>query len=233
MTARSHVSENSLNPQKALMIALVDDHELLLGGLAKALGEAPRIDTVSAYQQPSKLIEDLQNGRHFDLVVSDMLLGDCNGLALAQDLNSRFQTPVLLMTGVDAPPSRSELERHKVKGFVHKSAPVEVLYDAILAVVSGQPYHQFPDGWDPEKILPEFGRQSGQKAGRAGETLLSERQIEVLKLVAAGAANKEIASTLEITENTVKTHMKHIFNALGVTKRTACVQTAKSRGLVD
>jgi DNA-binding NarL/FixJ family response regulator len=233
MTPRSHVFDNSHNPEKTLMIALVDDHELLLGGLAKALGDAPQIGAVDAYQQPAKLIDDLQNGRQFDLVVSDMLLGNSNGLNLAEELHSRFQTPVLLMTGVDAPPSRSELERHKVKGFVHKSAPVEVLYDAILAVASGQPYHQFPDGWDPEKTHPEFGRQSGQKAEQAGDILLSERQIEVLKLVAAGASNKEIASSLDITENTVKTHMKHIFNALGVTKRTACVLAAKSRGLVD
>lgn len=233
MTAPPANGEFSTNTKKPLTIALVDDHRLLLDGLAKALSETQQICTVEAYQDPAKLIEDLKGGHRFDLVVTDMLLGDSNGLTLAAEVQRQFQTSVLLMTGVDAPPSQSELARHNIRGFVHKTAPVEVLQDAIISVSSGKSYLSFPDGWDPEENLPKFGRQPTQKAESAGDVPLSQRQIEVLRLVAEGAANKEIASTLDITENTVKTHMKHLFNALGVTKRTACVQAAKSRGLLD
>lgn len=233
MTARPFNPNTAPQSPQTLKIALVDDHELLLGGLAGSLRGKPRIGKVSEYQNPNKLIEDLGTGCKFDLVVSDMLMGDMNGLTLALELKTKFATPVLLMSGVEAPPSAAELARYGITGFVHKSAPIDTLYEAILAVSAGQPFLLFPDGWDSEKPRPKFGRQSGEASGDPEGIALSERQLEVLKLVTAGAANKEIASSLRITENTVKTHMKHIFNALGVTKRTACVQAAKSRGLVE
>ena len=233
MTARSDEAESIGKAKLSLKIALVDDHELLLGGLAHALGENPQIEAVAVYQNPEKLMTDLQEGRRFDLVVTDMLMGDTNGLSLAHEIQAQFQMPVLLMTGVEAPPSQAELARFGVSGFVHKSAPVEALQEAIVAVSYGQTYMLYPEGWDPEKNAPQFGRQACDTSQGAGDVPLSQRQIEVLKLVAAGAANKEIANSLGITENTVKTHLKHIFSALGVTKRTACVLAAKSRGLLE
>ncbi len=217
----------------ALRIALVDDHELFLGGLARSLADSEMVDAVSEYRSPAKLIEELEAGQRFDLIISDLLMGEMNGFAFAETLRKATDAPVMLISGIETPPSVEELRRHRINAFVHKSAPVEVLLKAISAAVAGEDFLHIAEQWESSADRKEFGHSSDTDFGHAGSPTLSGRQIEVLRLISAGAANKEIAQSLQISENTVKTHLRHIFEQLGVTKRTACVRAAKLHGLLE
>lgn len=217
----------------ALRIALVDDHELFLGGLARSLTDSEVLDSVTEYRSPSRLIRDIEDGHGFDLIVSDLLMGEMNGFAFSDTLRSKANIPVMLISGIETPPSLEQLKRHRISAFVHKSAPVEILMEAITAAVQGQDYFHFSEQWESSADRKEFGHSPDSDFGHVGSPALSERQIEVLRLISAGAANKEIAESLQISENTVKTHLRHIFEQLGVTKRTACVRAAKLHGLLE
>ena len=217
---------------RPVSIALVDDHRLFLMGFTLLLEGLEHQCSVDAFDTPVDLLKALDGGAEFDLVICDLVMNSMNGLAFIAALRGRHSVPVLMISGINSSPPIAEMQQLNAQGFVHKSSDDNVLIEAIETVLAGRTY--FPDA--PDASAPpvgHFGNVPDEYGDQPDVPVLTSRQVEILGLISDGAANKEIASTLDITENTVKTHMKHIFNALGVKKRTACVQAAKSRGLVE
>lgn len=214
-------------------IAVVDDHRLFLNGLVMMIENAPGTNVVAAFECPLQLIDALDRGDRFDLIICDLIMSRMNGLALVDAIRRYHQVPVLMLSGINAAPPIPEMRKLGVVGFVHKSATDEILFEAIEHALAGKQYFPADCGGEAEgRADGDFGRQV-ELAGDAGSIpTLSSRQMEVLKLLAGGATNSEIAAQLGISENTVKSHLRAIFDALRVTKRTACVRAARSLGVI-
>ena len=228
-TQQRVMSESGAAPS----IAIVDDHRLFLNGLVMMIENAAGSRDVSSYECPFDLIADLDGGKRFDLVICDLIMSRMNGLAFVDAIRRSHRVPVLMLSGTNTAPPIHEMRKLGVVGFVHKSADDEVLFGAIESALVGKAC--FPEDEPCARDAASDG-DYGRQVEFAGDTgsipNLSPRQMEVLQLLAGGASNGEIARNLGISENTVKTHLKVIFDALRVTKRTACVQAAHALGVI-
>ena len=217
--------------RETVSIALVDDHRLFLMGFTLLLERLEHQCSVVAFDTPVDLLKALNSGEQFDLVICDLVMKSMNGLAFIAALRGRDRVPVLMISGINSSPPIAEMQQLNAQGFVHKSSDDSVLIEAIETVLAGRTY--FPDA--PDSTLPpagSFGNVSDEYGDEPDVPVLTSRQVEILGLISNGAANKEIARTLEISENTVKTHLKQIFELLKVNKRTACVRAAQSLGIL-
>ncbi len=224
-------SEDAGQPAE-ISVALVDDHRLFLTGFALLLERIDKDCSVEAFGSPVDMLRAIDAGKRFDLVICDLVMRSMNGLAFLDAFRSRPFAPVLMISGMNAAPPLAEMRRLDARGFVHKSADDAVLVEAIETLLAGGTY--FPDAVvDAEAAgSGSFGDIKERFADDGDLPALTPRQLEIVQLISNGAANKEIGATLGISENTVKTHLKQIFEALRVTKRTACVRAARSLGIL-
>ena len=209
-------------------IALVDDHRLFAEGFKVMLSQAGREYVVSEFDDPVAFLETFSSGARFDLVIVDLVMRGMNGLALLSAVRGlRSTTRVLILSGITSEPPIADIKRLGASGFVHKSDNMDILLEAIEQIVSGRSY--FPDlttDSDPE-CAPDDDWTAFEEVPKLGP-----RQLEVLHLMGQGATNKAIAESLDISENTVKSHMRAIFDAMGVRTRTACVRKGQLLGFL-
>jgi len=205
-------------PAAPIRVMLVDDHPLLRAGLAEAI----------AGQGDMRVVAEAGNGQEAlaawaacrpDLTIMDLAMPGMCGLEALQAI--RAQAPaarvVMLTTfGGDAQVRRAMAAG--ASGFLLKSSLRKELVEMIRAVHAGQRY-----------ISPEIAQQL---ASHLGASLLSEREVEVLRCAADGNANKRIATLLDISEETVKAHMRSILAKLDANDRTHAVTIALKRGII-
>jgi DNA-binding NarL/FixJ family response regulator len=159
-----------------------------------------------------------------DLILLDLHLPGISGLSLLRDIRKQGVTaPTLVVSASQSiSDARRALEQGAL-GFVSKACSSEKLLQAIDTVLRGERF--VPDAWRSELLASD-----GVSHPREEKQRLTDRQLEVLHLVAQGYANKNIADMLHLSENTVKVHLRETFRALGVTNRTAGVREAERRG---
>lgn len=210
---------------------MVDDHRLFLAGFTLLLQQFEKPFVVTPFEEPIALLTALESGIKFDLIICDLVMPNMNGLAFAQALRDQSSIPFMIVSGINTHPPISEMKQLGVSGFVHKSSDDAVLLTAIQTVLAGKTC--FPDSIanGTETLSSKFGDVADPHEVKI-VPVLTKRQIEVLKLISNGASNAEISTTLKISENTVKSHMRQIFECLQVNKRTACVRAAQSFGLI-
>lgn len=141
--------------------------------------------------------------------------------AIARIRQLCLATPILVLTTFDSNADILHAIEAGATGYILKDAPREQLFMAIRTVVQGK-----------SVFAPEVATILLQHVQRPTGTLLSQRELEVLDLVAHGASNKEAARHLHISEATIKSHLLRIFNKLGVEDRTAAVTVALEKGLL-
>ena len=205
---------------------------MFLTGLTMMLDRQGKALTVTPYECPLELIEQLANGATYDLIICDLIMSRMNGLAFVDAIRRSHIVPVLILSGINTSPPISEMRKLGVVGFVHKSEEDAVLLEAISEALAGRCFYRVGEGEDNESAVGDFGRQVELAGDTGAVPTLSPRQMEVLQLLAGGATNAEIAIALSISENTVKTHLKVIFDAFRVTKRTSCVRAARAMGVI-
>lgn len=219
---------------KNFTIAVVDDHKVFLRGFTLLVESLSDRFTVTGFDAPINFLSELESGVKFDLIICDLIMNSMNGLAFIAALqNHSKQLPVLVLSGINTTPPITEIKKLGGNGFVHKSVENNILLEAIETLLSGKPY--FENGFDLSAVeCPLSSEQCRENLTYIAPTLpkLGVRQIEVLRLMAEGASNKDISKTLGISENTVKSHLKYIFQALGVNKRTSCTRKAQTMGLI-
>lgn len=217
-----------------IRIALVDDHHMFLDGLREVIKSLdPRYQT-TGFVSPRAAVRDIEAGASFDLILCDLVMAEMNGVAFLQALKARnVRTPVLILSGIDTVPPVETVLKLGARGFVAKSAPSALLRQAISTVLEGEVFLS-EEMWSlvgkSPRAVPSEPNEAD--ASQVGEQLIGPRQLEVLILLADGYSNKRISDVLNISENTVKTHIQHIFRQLNVTRRTACVSKARSLGLI-
>ncbi|WP_449286103.1 response regulator transcription factor [Marinobacter sp. PE14] len=194
-------------------VLLVDDHVLFsqgLAGLIRQEGLAESVVIASTVEGASHLLVRQDD---FQLILLDIALQGETGLALLPRLAShREPPPVVIISSSEDEATVRAAQAAGARGFLAKSAGRSALVSMVRSVSRGEGY--FPGGVDP--VAPGLS--------------LTPRQMDVLLLLAQGFPNKRICQSLNLTEHTVKTHLKAIFTQLGVHNRTECVNLARARG---
>lgn len=193
-----------------IRLMLADDHALVLQGLTTLLEQIPDMEVVATAHNGDELLNLL--GQHqVDVVVMDLQMPYHGLTALAEIRKRGMAVHVLVLTAFgDGDSIRSALEL-EAEGFALKTESPTQTVEAIRQVAQGR------------LVFPRAAQRwlaVQQKPQIQAESLLSPRELDVLKQVARGLTNPEIAGQLNVSENTVRFHLKNIFEKLGVTNRT-------------
>lgn len=217
-------------------IALIDDHHMFLDGLREVIKSLEQRYECTSFASPREALRQIEVGTVFDLILCDLVMAEMNGVAFLQALKVRHvRMPVLILSGIDTMPPVETVLNLGARGFVAKSAPSSELRKAINTVLEGEIFLS-TEMWSlvgNRTNAPASGPSGEPDKLATGEHLIGPRQIEVLKLIAEGYSNRHISEVLNISENTVKTHIQNIFRQMNVTRRTACVSKARTLGLIS
>lgn len=210
----------------AMKLLVVDDHPVVRDGLAMLLRQMGPDTVVLEAADAEEALRLVPLHPDLDMVILDIALPGLDGLAAIDAFGSaRPDLPVIVLSSSeDAGTVREALARGAL-GYVPKSASRHTLLAAIGLVASGEVYvPAFVISAPPAEPAPNCAAQV--------EAPLTDRQIEVLRLVAEGRTNTSIAYDLALSEKTVKGHIGAIFKALGVLNRTQAAAAARKLGLV-
>ncbi len=212
----------------SLRVAMIDDHQMFLVGIRHLLGGAETGFSVSCFGSGFDLLAAFDAGESFDVIVTDLTMKDLNGLALISSIRQRgIQTPAIVLSASEDAIARSHSELIGAFQFVHKSSDPEVLSDAILKAAEAGNLRAHELRRTASREIEDSNGEDQVVVPR-----LAPKQREILLLVAKGLTNQQIADTLCISENTVKSHAKVIFRELGVNTRTAAAQRARELALI-
>lgn len=211
-----------------IRVMLVDDQALFREGLRALLSVEPSVQVVGEASDGAEAL-DLIERTPVDVALMDLRMPGMDGVATTRRLRARFpRTQVLVLTTFDDDTSIFEAVRAGAVGYLLKDASAGVLVEAIRAADRGDSVLQPSVA---RRLMQEFSRLSALAPGLPQPTSLSERELEVLRLLARGAANKEIASALQLAEGTVKNHVTRILEKLDVADRTQAALKAREQGL--
>src|SRR6478736_4554886 len=198
---------------------IVDDHEVVREGLRLSLSRAPHIRVIGEAADGESAIA-LAERRRPNVVIMDVRMPGMDGLEATKLLTQRVpETAVLIFTAYS---ERSLLSRgleSGAKGYILKEAPHGTLLRAIDKVVSGEGYV------DPA-LMPSF-------LGSKGDDMLTSREREILQLLADVMSNADVAGRLFISQETVKSHVRHILTKLEADTRTHAVAIALRDAIID
>jgi DNA-binding NarL/FixJ family response regulator len=209
-------------------VVLCDDQVFVCEGLNAILGTAPDIEVVGmAYdgEEVLQLVEKLQP----DLVLMDLKMPGLSGVQATRQIHQRFpHIKVLVLTTYDFDEWVLEAVRAGANGYLLKDTPREQLFAAIRGTMQGK---SFIDPAVAPKLLNHLSSSPPASPKDEAAGLLSERELEVLQLVAQGLSNLEIAQQLYLSEGTVKNYVSAIFAKTNVTDRTQATLFALRNGL--
>jgi DNA-binding NarL/FixJ family response regulator len=212
-------TRNGGTEQAEITCLLVDDHEVVREGLRLSLSRAPHIRVVGEASDGAAAVA-LAERRRPDVVIMDVRMPGMDGLEATKLMSQRVPgTAVLIFTAYS---ERSLLSRgleSGAKGYILKEAPHGTLLRAIDKVVSGEGYV------DPA-LMPSF-------LGSKGDDMLTARERQILQLLADGMSNADVAGRLFISQETVKSHVRHILTKLEADTRTHAVAIALREAIID
>ncbi len=209
---------------RAVRIALCDDQALVLRGLSSLLSDLG-VDIALEAPDAERLLAALPQ-RPVDLIVSDIRMPGLGGLGLLRELRARGDaTPVILLTTFDDPNLMMQAVEAGAQGFLLKDASPEDLKIAILRVAAGETLLQ------PVSLGPVRAAWTDTATGDP-KLRLTERERSILRLVAGGYSNKEIARSLHLSEGTVKNYMSELLVKLDCRDRTHAVLKAITQRLL-
>jgi DNA-binding NarL/FixJ family response regulator len=215
-----------------IRLLLVDDQALFREGLRTLLSVRPDIEVVGEAgngEDALQLVEKL----HPAVVLMDIQMPILDGVAATRRLKATHpEVRVIILTTFDDDEKVFDGLRAGAVGYLLKDAPSEKLAEAIRAAAQGESFLQPSVA---AKLVAEFTRLSEAPAPKPLQPLiepLSDRELEILRLIADGASNKEIAASLVIAEGTVKNHVTNLLGKLGVTGRLQAVNKARELGIL-
>lgn len=212
-----------------MRVLIADDHALFRDGVASLL-KAWRMDVVG---QASDGLEALEQARTVrpDLILMDIKMPRCNGLEATRLIKAEMpDTKIVMVTVSDEEEDLFEAIKSGAEGYVLKNMPGDEFGRVLTDIANGEA--PLSRGL-AAKVLAEFARLAKEPTLKGSDTdELSERECEVLQLVANGATNKEIGAELFISESTVNYHMKNILAKLHLRNRAQAVAYALQSGLV-
>jgi DNA-binding NarL/FixJ family response regulator len=206
---------------RTVRVLISDDHPVVRAGVRGMLSGEPDFEVVGEAENGEEAVELAARHRP-DVVLMDLRMPRMDGVAATERIRADHPaTQVLILTTYESDADILRAVEKGAAGYMLKDAPREELFGAIRAVAEGK-----------SPLAPAVAARLVERLRTPPEETLSPREIEVLELVAKGTSNKQIAKALWISETTVKTHLLHIFDKLGVADRTAAVTEALRRGVI-
>ena len=202
-----------------LRLALADDQALVRGGLKALLGSFPQLQVSIEAADGDALLQALKK-ESVDVILSDIRMPGCDGFALLQQLRERGDaTPLILLTTFDEPELALRAAAAGAQGFLLKDASPDDLFEAITRVARGETLLA-PVPTDPVRARYAFRDQSPPT------DTFNEREVAILRLLAGGYSNREIAKAVFLSEGTVKNYVSEILDKLVTRDRTRAVLKA-------
>ena len=199
-------------------VLVVDDHALLRTGVANIINQEPEFEVVAEAANGMDAVASFVQHRP-DVTLMDLRMPGMEGVEAIRRIRAIDpQARVIVLTTYDADEDIARALQAGAKAYILKDIAAAALVACIHDVLAGKTY-----------LAPSA---AAKLAERVTQVQLTPRELSALRLMADGHSNKEIATALEISERTVKTHLGHLFEKLGVTSRTEAVRVATRRGLV-
>ncbi len=212
-----------------IKVFLVDDQNLVRQGVQALLALAEDIEVVGEAADGREAVEKIPQ-TNVDVVLLDMRMPGLSGLDVLQQLAEKDQLPpTIILTTFDDDEMVLAGVRYGAKGYLLKDVPLQELVDGIKQVAAGKTIVR-PQV--TEKILENVSHLKNDFTSFNEPESLTARETEILRLMAGGHSNKEIANSLFVAEGTVKNHVSNILSKLGVRDRTRAVLKALELGLI-
>lgn len=213
-------------PDAPIRVIIADDHPILLRGLREMFEDEPGFEVAECCRDGHEALAAVRRTRA-DVIVLDLRMPGLGGFDVIRAITSeRLKCRVVLLTATLRDTQVTEVMQLGVKGLVLKESPSEVLLDCVRHVQRGE---EWIDRAALTRAL-DHARQAGTM-GVPGAAL-TPRELEIVRMLAEGLRNREIADKLFITEGTVKLHLHNAYEKLGVNGRLELVLYAQERGLV-
>ena len=204
---------------KSIRILTADDHALLRQGIASLVGLESDMEIVAQASTGREAVEKFKAHRP-DITLMDLQMPDISGIEAMIAIRNEFPNArIIVLTTYAGDVQVMRALKAGARGYILKGRVHKELLETIRAVHAGQ-----------KRLPPEV---AATVAEHACEDELSARELDVLRLIAAGNANKEIAAQLAITEETVKSHVTNILSKLAANDRTHAVTIALRRGIIE
>ena len=204
-----------------MKVLIIDDHALFREGLRYLLRSMTDELEYLESENLSRLSDLAREHPHLDLILLDLNISGADGLTSLADIQQFWQnTPVMVVTASER---QSDIDRARVAGaasFIPKTVSSDVMISALTRVAKGETY------------VPDSARIETSGPPSYKRATMTDRQMDILRLLAVGKTNRQIDSQLDIAENTVRVHLSAIFKNLGVKTRTEAVFVAVRNGMV-
>jgi DNA-binding NarL/FixJ family response regulator len=208
-----------LRQSESIRVLTVDDHQLLREGIAAVIESQEDMTLVAQASNGREAVESFRRLRP-DVTLMDLRMPDMSGIEAITAIRSEFRDArIVVLTTYAGDAQAAAALRAGAVGYLLKSLVRKELLETIRAVHSGK-----------RRVPPEIATEIAE---HVADDALTAREVEVLRRVAAGKSNKLIAAELDISEGTVKTHMKSILPKLDASDRTHAVMIALKRGILD
>jgi DNA-binding NarL/FixJ family response regulator len=215
----------------AIRLVVADDHQVVRTGFAGLLGTQPDFTVIGTACDGAQAVAICRQLRP-DVVLMDVRMPVMDGIEATKQLGGATAggPRVLILTTFDLDEYVYDALRAGASGFLLKDVTAERLFDAVRVIAAGE---ALLAPTVTRRLIGEFARQRPHSGVRsAALAALTPRETQVLRLVAEGLSNAEIAARLVVTEETVKTHVSRVLSKLGLRDRTQAVVTAYESGLV-
>jgi DNA-binding NarL/FixJ family response regulator len=204
-----------------IRILVIDDHPVVREGLVGMLAGQPDFEVVGMAAD-GEMAVTMYRSLSPDVALMDLRMPGLDGVGAIEAIKGEQPAAhILVLTTYDSDADILRAIEAGATGYLLKDTPREELFRAIRAAARGE-----------SVLAPAVAARLMTRMRAPAEENLSAREIEVLQLVAKGASNKEVGKALHISTATVKTHLIHIYNKLGVDDRTAAVTTALEKGII-
>jgi DNA-binding NarL/FixJ family response regulator len=199
-------------------VLVVDDHALVRTGVANIISHEPDLQVIGEASNGAEAVEAFERYRP-DVTLLDLRMPVMEGVEAVRQIRLRDpHAKVIVLTTYDTDEDITRALKAGAKAYILKDISASALIACIHDVLAGKTY-----------LAPTAAAKLAEGVARVQ---LTPRELSALRLMADGRSNKEIATELGISERTVKTHLGHLFEKLGVTSRTEAVRVASRRGLV-
>ena len=208
-----------MSNQLRIRVLSVDDHPLLSEGIATMINSQPDMQLISQASSGSEAIQQYREHRP-DVTLMDLRLPDLSGIDAMIAIRTEFpEARVVMLTTFEGDVEIQRALQAGARGYLLKNMPPSEILDVIRHVHAGK-----------KRVPPEV---AAQIAEHMSDEDLTAREVEVLRQIAGGNRNKDIAEILFISEETVKVHIKHIMDKLGAKDRTQAIAIAVRRGIIE
>lgn len=216
---------------KKIRIYLADDHQVLIDGILAVLKTNPKIEVVGYSLNGMNLVDTVQQ-KKADILIMDINMPQKDGIEVLKEFSDKgFSCKVIVLSSYDDFKLIKEVLKLGASGYLSKQCAGDSIMEAIESVAAGQDY--FSKNIQ-EKIFSSLtGNTSASENYEITNTLLTDRELEILKLISMEYSGKEISEELFISANTVETHRKNLIKKLNVKNTIGLVKYAIKHNLIN